>query len=84
MLPTYFPLSDKSKIPPLGLGTFQPEPAPPDVVTRVVLDALEAGYRMIDTAFMYGDGVVERAVGEALRAWNGHREEVWIVSKLCV
>jgi diketogulonate reductase-like aldo/keto reductase len=69
-------------IPAIGLGTFQPDAAHPSVVKKAVLDALNAGYRHIDTAYMYGDGTVERAVGEALREWAGPREKVFVVSKL--
>ncbi|KAM3511075.1 hypothetical protein MY11210_005302 [Beauveria gryllotalpidicola] len=66
----------------MGFGTFQPDDNPQDGVTEAVLRALEAGYRHIDTAWMYGNGEAERGVGEALRKWNGKREEVFIVTKL--
>ncbi|KAI0010394.1 putative alcohol dehydrogenase [Xylariaceae sp. FL0662B] len=78
-----FPIgSNGRRLPAIGLGTFQPDPAPPEVVEQVVKDALHAGYRLIDTAFMYGDGVVEKAVGNAIREWGGPREDLWITSKL--
>lgn len=70
------------ELPAIGLGTFQPDAAPASVVEEAVVEALKAGYILIDTAFMYGDGAVERAVGQGLRKWGGPREDVWIVSKL--
>lgn len=69
-------------IPPIGLGTFSPQPGPVETVKQAVLEALEVGYRHIDTAFAYGDGVSERGVGEAVREWGGRREDLFIVSKL--
>ncbi|PMB73578.1 Aldo-keto reductase family 1 member C2 [Beauveria bassiana] len=66
----------------MGFGTFQPDDNPKEGVTEAVLRALEAGYRHIDTAWNYGNGEAERGVGEALRKWNGKREEFFIVTKL--
>jgi 2,5-diketo-D-gluconate reductase A len=74
--------SNGLRLPAIGIGTFHPGPISPDAVRKAVLDALNAGYRMIDTAFLYGEGMVERAVGEAIREWDGRREDVIIISKL--
>ncbi|KAI0163253.1 putative alcohol dehydrogenase [Pestalotiopsis sp. NC0098] len=74
--------SNGLRLPAIGIGTFHPGPISPDAVRKAVLDALNAGYRMIDTAFLYGEGMVERAVGEAIREWDGSREDVVIISKL--
>jgi 2,5-diketo-D-gluconate reductase A len=63
-------------IPQLGFGVFQ---IPPPETERAVRAALEAGYRHIDTAEMYGN---ERGVGEAVRAARLDRGEVYITSKL--
>lgn len=63
-------------IPQLGLGVFQ---VPPDEAQRVVEEALEVGYRHIDTAAAY---VNEQGVGAALRASGLPREELFITSKL--
>ncbi len=71
-----------TKMPAIGFGTFQPDVNPKAVVTEAVLQALKAGYRHIDTAWMYGHSESERGVGEALRKWGGKREEVFIVTKL--
>lgn len=63
-------------IPTLGLGTWQIEgPATADAVA----DALELGYRHVDTARMYGN---EREVGEGLRAAGVPRDEVWVTTKV--
>ena len=69
-------LNDGNKIPQLGFGVFQIEPR--DTV-RAVLEALEVGYRHIDTAEMYGN---EREVGEAVGQSGLDRSEVYVTSKL--
>src|SRR5437868_1390455 len=45
-------LNDGRQIPQLGFGVFK---VPPDDTTEIVLHALGSGYRLIDTAAMYGD-----------------------------
>ena len=69
-------LNDGNRIPQLGFGVFQ---IPPEGTAEAVSTALEAGYRHIDTAEMYGN---EREVGEAVRASGLDRDEVFITSKL--
>jgi 2,5-diketo-D-gluconate reductase A len=69
-------LNDGKTIPQLGFGVFQ---IPPAETAKAVSTALEAGYRHIDTAEMYGN---ERGVGEAVRASGLDREDVFITSKL--
>jgi len=69
-------LNDGHAIPQLGFGVFKVDPAETAAVTR---HALDAGYRHIDTAEMYGN---ERGVGEALRASGLDRADVFITSKL--
>lgn len=69
-------LSDSAAIPQLGFGVFQ---VPPADTAAVVAEALEAGYRHIDTAEMYRN---ERGVGEGLVASGLPRDQVWITSKL--
>ncbi|MDX6663883.1 MAG: 2,5-diketo-D-gluconate reductase, partial [Solirubrobacteraceae bacterium] len=69
-------LNDGKTIPQLGFGVFQ---IPPAETAEAVRTALEAGYRHIDTAEMYGN---ERGVGEALRASGLDRADVFITSKL--
>ncbi len=70
-------LNTGTRIPRLGLGVFQ---TPPGETTRnAVRWALEAGYRHIDTAAMYGN---EPDVGSAIRASGLPREEVFVTTKL--
>lgn len=64
-------------IPIFGLGTFR---SPAGNETRqAVTWALEAGYRHIDTAAMYGN---ESDVGEAIRASELPREQIFVTTKL--
>jgi 2,5-diketo-D-gluconate reductase A len=62
-------------IPQLGFGVFQ---VPPEQTTEVVLEALQAGYRHIDTAAAYRN---EAAVGTAVRDSALARGEVYITTK---
>ncbi len=51
--------------------------------TAAVAHALAAGYRLFDTAEMYGDGGAEQIVGAALRDFGiAHRDQLFIVSKV--
>ena len=63
-------------IPQLGFGVFKVDPAE---TTRIVTDALEVGYRHIDTAAIYGN---EEGVGQALAASGIPREELFVTTKL--
>ena len=69
-------LNDGNTIPQLGFGVFQ---VPPENTARITGQAIEAGYRHIDTAEMYGN---EKGVGEAIRDSGIPREELFITSKL--
>jgi 2,5-diketo-D-gluconate reductase A len=69
-------LNDGRAIPQLGFGVFQIDP---DETATAVTQALEIGYRHIDTAEMYQN---EAGVGEGIRASGIPREEIWITSKL--
>src|SRR5919206_65161 len=69
-------LNDGNTIPQLGFGVFQIEPKD---TARAVSEALEIGYRHIDTAEMYGN---EKEVGEAIRASGLDRGDVFVTSKL--
>ncbi|KJR08484.1 aldo/keto reductase [Gordonia sihwensis] len=69
-------LNNDVRIPQLGFGVFQIAPAD---TKEAVLTALEAGYRHIDTAQMYGN---EREVGEAVRESGLDRGEIFVTSKL--
>ncbi|HEY3808519.1 MAG TPA: aldo/keto reductase [Steroidobacteraceae bacterium] len=69
----------------IGLGTWHmgQSRAARASETGAVVHALEAGYRLLDTAEMYGDGGAEQVIGAALEAWRGKaRSELCIVSKV--
>ena len=79
---------DGSTWPALGLGTWRMGEAARARSAEVaaVRLALEIGYRVIDTAEMYGEGGAEQVVGqalaEAMRAGTVGRDEVYVVSKV--
>ncbi len=77
MTPQALTLRNGAKIPALGFGVFQIPPG--EDTERAVLQALEAGYRHIDTAAAYQN---EASVGRAVRASGIPREELFITSKL--
>lgn len=72
-------LANGVTMPMLGFGVFQIPDA--SECERVVSEALEAGYRLIDTAYAYGN---EQAVGKAIRASGIAREEIFVTSKLWI
>ena len=69
-------LNDGHSIPQVGFGVFQIQP---DETAAAVSSALEAGYRHIDTAQMYGN---EAGVGDGVTASGVDRADVYITSKL--
>jgi 2,5-diketo-D-gluconate reductase A len=69
-------LNDGNTIPQLGFGVFQIEP---EDTAKAVSEALEIGYRHVDTAEMYGN---EKEVGKAIRSSGFDRGEVFVTSKL--
>lgn len=69
-------LNNGVRVPQLGFGVFQ---VPPEETQRVVEDALEAGYRHIDTAAAYRN---EAGVGAAIASSGLPREELFITTKL--
>ncbi|MFV0284926.1 MAG: aldo/keto reductase [Demequina sp.] len=72
---TTIPLNNGVTLPSVGYGVFQ---TPPDETASAVTTALEAGYRMIDTAAAYGN---ESGVGEALRRADLTRDDVFLETK---
>jgi diketogulonate reductase-like aldo/keto reductase len=70
-------LNQGPEMPVLGLGVFLSPPG--EVTQQAVRWALEAGYRLIDTAAMYEN---ETDVGAAIRASGVPREEVFVTTKL--
>ncbi|MFJ2757539.1 aldo/keto reductase [Nocardioides sp. NPDC087217] len=69
-------LNDGTSIPQYGLGVWQ---VPQDETEQVVSQALEVGYRHIDTAQMYQN---EAGVGAALKSAGLAREDVYVTTKL--
>ncbi|MDQ0827548.1 2,5-diketo-D-gluconate reductase A [Arthrobacter sp. B2I5] len=69
-------LNDGNRIPQLGLGTW---PLDDEQAAAAVVQAVEAGYRHIDTAVKYGN---ERGVGNGIRASGVDRSELFITTKL--
>lgn len=74
----YAELNNGLKMPIEGYGVFQVDPKETE---RCVLDALETGYRSLDTAATYGN---EEGVGKAIKKSGVAREEIFLTSKLWV
>lgn len=72
-------LNNGIKMPLLGFGVFQVPNT--DVCERAVLEAIESGYRLIDTAAAYMN---EEAVGRAIKKSGVPRDELFITTKLWV
>ena len=74
----YVTLSNGVKMPILGYGVYQVNK---DECERCVLDALEVGYRSLDTAQSYFN---EEEVGSAMKKSGIPREEIFLTSKVWV
>lgn len=74
----YVTLNNGVKMPMLGYGVYQ---TPPQETERCVLDAIDVGYRSIDTAQAYGN---EEGVGSALMKCGLPREEFFITTKVWI
>ncbi len=71
-------LNNGVEMPILGFGVFQ---IPAEQTEQTVLDALEAGYRALDTAASYGN---EEAVGRAIASSGISRAELFVTTKLWI
>ncbi len=71
-------LNNGVEMPILGFGVFQ---IPPDATEQAVLDALQAGYRHLDTAASYGN---EESVGRAIAASGIPREQLFLTTKMWI
>lgn len=74
----YVTLNNGVKMPKLGYGVYQ---TPPEETERCVLEAIQVGYRSIDTAQAYGN---EEGVGNALAKCGLPREEFFITTKVWI
>ena len=74
----YVTLNNGIKMPMLGYGVYQ---TPPEDTKRCVLDAIEVGYRSIDTAQAYNN---EEGVGAALAESGLPREEFFLTTKVWI
>lgn len=81
-MPTTVPtvtLNNGVEMPILGFGVFQvPDPAECE---RSVHDAIDVGYRLLDTATSYGN---EEAVGNAIRNYGVDRSDLFVTTKLWI
>ena len=75
----YKTLNNGVKMPVVGFGVFQVKDE--EECKRVVLDAIDAGYRLIDTAQSYGN---EEAVGKAIQETSVPRDELFITTKVWI
>ena len=71
-------LNNGVEIPAVGLGVFQ---SPPQETTDAVEAAIANGYPLVDTAAAYGN---EREVGDAVRAADLDRSEVFLETKVWI
>lgn len=69
-------LNSGYEMPILGLGTYSLQG---DTCKNAVFSALSQGYRLIDTAHMYGN---EQEIGEAIRQSGVPREEIFVITKI--
>ena len=78
-------LNDGTRIPQIGFGTLnvpadrEPSAQNTAKTAEIVAQAIGVGYRLIDTAQMYGN---ERGIGEAIAASGIPRDELYVTSKL--
>lgn len=76
MLNETYILSNGVEIPKLALGTWQ---IPDDIVSGSVKDAIDAGYRHIDTAVQYEN---EEGIGRGIRESGISRKDVFVTTKI--
>ena len=74
----YIKLNNSLPMPTLGYGVFQ---ISDEETARCVADAIEVGYRLIDTAQIYQN---ERGVGEGIRRSGVAREELFLTTKIWI
>lgn len=72
----YLTLRDDNEIPPIGFGTWK---LAGDEAQQAVQQAIRTGYRLIDTAAIYGN---EREVGQGIKDSGASRDELFVTTKL--
>ena len=72
-----FKLNNTIEIPAIGFGTWQIEDG--EKVINAVLNAIDEGYRHIDTAFFYHN---EKGIGQAIKQTNVNRNQLFITTKV--
>ena len=75
----YTTLNNGVQMPMVGFGVFQIRDD--ETTQKVVEEAIEVGYRLIDTAQSYGN---EEAIGKAIKSSGVPREELFITTKLWI
>lgn len=75
----YITLNNGLKMPCIGFGVYQIRDH--EQCVQVVMDAIDVGYRLIDTAQAYGN---EKAVGEAIKKSRIDRKELFITTKVWI
>ena len=75
----YITLNNGVKMPKVGFGVYQVTDQ--NECRQVVLDAIDVGYRLIDTAQAYGN---EEAVGEAIKMSGVDRKDLFITTKVWI
>lgn len=75
----YITLNNGIKMPKSGFGVYQVKNE--KECEQAVLDALDAGYRLIDTAQAYGN---EEAVGNAIKKSSVAREDIFLTTKVWI
>ena len=76
MIPSY-KVANGVEVPVIGLGTYLNKDR--EVAAQTVRDAVEVGYRSIDTAWFYGN---EEGLGEGIRTCGLERKAIYVTSKL--
>lgn len=71
-------LNNELEMPMVGFGVYQ---VSDEDTEKAVLEALKAGYRLLDTAAVYGN---EAGVGRAIKASGIPREEIFVTTKLWI
>ena len=71
-----FILSNGVHVPCVGYGTYLTPDG--DIAKNAVKEALDIGYRHVDTAFVYGN---EKAVGDGIRASGVSRDDIFVTTK---